>query len=178
MEGIISFSHTDGEAAGSAVWPPDSAFVASGADRFPDLPPPGSRTSMAVPAEQEFERVVLPHLDAAYNLACWLLRDRSVAEDVVQGAVLRALKYFASFRGGDARLWLLWIVRNGAYSILRERCAGIEVPLDGEDGRIDLDVPEPGPDPEIALAKQEDLARLHSAVAALPDALPTCRWAR
>lgn len=120
---------------------------------------------MGARAEREFERVVLPHLDAAYNLACWLIRDRSVAEEVVQGAVLRALEYFASFRGGDARLWLLRIVRNSAYSILRARC---------EDVRVDMDIPEPDPDGEMVVAQQEDLARLNSAVAALPVELREC----
>jgi RNA polymerase sigma factor (sigma-70 family) len=127
-----------------------------------------------VPAEREFERVILPHLDSAYNLACWLIGDRSIAEDVVQDAVLRALNHFASCAGGDARLWLLRIVRNSAYSILRERCIGVEVSLDGEDGRIGMDVPEPGVDPEMVVAKQEDLARLNSALAALPVELREC----
>ena len=61
------------------------------------------------------------HLDAAYNLAHWLVRDSSAAEDVVQEALLRAFRYFESFRGGDARPWLMGIVRNAAYTWLRER---------------------------------------------------------
>ena len=63
----------------------------------------------------DFERVMLPHLDAAYNLARWLVRDPSIAEDVVPDACERAYKYFAAFRGGSGRL-LLQIVRNAAYS--------------------------------------------------------------
>ena len=59
-----------------------------------------------------FERVVLPHLDDAYALARYLLRDEHDAQDVVQDAVLRALRYFDGFRDGDARAWLLAIVRN------------------------------------------------------------------
>ena len=65
-----------------------------------------------------FERVVLPHLDAAYNLARWLTRSRQDAEDVAQEACLRALRFFPGFRGGDARAWLLKIVRNTCYSWL------------------------------------------------------------
>ena len=59
-----------------------------------------------------FEQVVLPHLDAAYNLARWLTRNGHDAEDVVQEAYLRAFKFFSGFHGGDGRAWLLTIVRN------------------------------------------------------------------
>lgn len=61
---------------------------------------------------QRFEQVVLPHLDDAYTLARYLVRDQHDAEDVVQEAVLRALRYFEGYRDGDARAWLLAIVRN------------------------------------------------------------------
>ncbi|QRP64953.1 sigma-70 family RNA polymerase sigma factor [Rhodanobacter sp. FDAARGOS 1247] len=67
-----------------------------------------------------FEAVVLPWLDAAWNLARWLARDDADAQDVVQEAMLRALRYFDSFRGGDARVWLLAIVRN-TYFTMRTR---------------------------------------------------------
>jgi RNA polymerase sigma-70 factor (ECF subfamily) len=63
-----------------------------------------------------FEEAVLPHLDAAYNLARWLTRDQRDAEDVVQEAYLRAFRFFSGFRGGDARAWLLKIVRNTFYT--------------------------------------------------------------
>ena len=63
-----------------------------------------------------FETVVLPHLDAAHNLARWLMRDAASAEDVLQEAMLRALTYFPSFKGVNARGWLLQIVRNTAYA--------------------------------------------------------------
>ena len=64
----------------------------------------------------DFERIFVPHLDAAYNLARWLVRDDHDARDVVQEAYLRAFKFAAGFRGGDARAWLLKIVRNTCYS--------------------------------------------------------------
>ena len=70
---------------------------------------------------QRFEAAMLPHLDAAYNLARWLLRDEQNAQDVVQEAYLRAFRFFDSFRGGDARPWLLSIVRNACFTWLRER---------------------------------------------------------
>jgi RNA polymerase sigma-70 factor, ECF subfamily len=66
-----------------------------------------------------FERAVLPHLDAAYNLARWLTRNEQDAQDVVQEAYLRAFRFFPGFRGGDARAWLMKIVRNTCYSWLR-----------------------------------------------------------
>ena len=61
-----------------------------------------------------FEQTILPHMDAAYNLARWLTRRDQDAEDVVQEAYLRAFQFFGSFRGGDGRTWLLAIVRNTA----------------------------------------------------------------
>jgi RNA polymerase sigma-70 factor (ECF subfamily) len=66
-----------------------------------------------------FEQVVLPHLDAAYNLARWLTRNEQDAQDVVQEACLRAFRFFPDYRGGDARAWLMKIVRNTCYSWLR-----------------------------------------------------------
>jgi RNA polymerase sigma-70 factor, ECF subfamily len=69
---------------------------------------------------ERFEQVVLPHLDAAYNLARWLIRSPADAEDAVQEACLRALRFFDGFRGGDSRAWLLKIVRNTCYSWVKK----------------------------------------------------------
>jgi len=66
-----------------------------------------------------FEQAVLPHLDAAYNLARWLTHNQQDAEDAVQDAYLRAFRFFPSYRGGDARPWLMKIVRNTCYTWLR-----------------------------------------------------------
>jgi RNA polymerase sigma factor (sigma-70 family) len=66
-----------------------------------------------------FENSVLPHLDAAYNLARWMTRNGQDAEDAVQEACLRAFRFFGNFRGGDARAWLLKIVRNTCYKQLQ-----------------------------------------------------------
>lgn len=68
----------------------------------------------------QFEAMAMPHLDAAYNLARWLTRDPHDADDLVQAAYLRAFRFADSFRGGDARAWLLTIVRNTFYSSLRD----------------------------------------------------------
>lgn len=71
---------------------------------------------MAQPHAEQFERLVLPHLNDAYSLACYLLRDEHDAQDVVQDAMLRAIRYFDGFRDGDTRAWLLAIVRNCCYT--------------------------------------------------------------
>ena len=68
-----------------------------------------------------FEEAILPHLDAAHNLARWLARNKQDAEDIVQEACLRAFRFFPGFRGGDARSWLLKIVRNTCYTWMRTR---------------------------------------------------------
>jgi len=70
-----------------------------------------------------FDEIILPHLDAAHNLARWLVRGSDDAEDVVQEACLRAFRYFGSFRGGNARAWLLSIVRTTAFRWLKKNRA-------------------------------------------------------
>ena len=67
----------------------------------------------------DFNRLFVPHMDAAYNLARWLVRDDQDAQDVVQDAYLRAFRFAGGFRGGDPRAWILAIVRNAAFSWLR-----------------------------------------------------------
>ena len=132
---------------------------------------------------RDFEQAVLPHLDAAHNLARWLVRDPPTAEDVVQDAVLRAWKYFASFRGGSVRAWLLQIVRNTAYTCMKTRRRGAEILLgsgeragedeDAEEG-VTPELPDPRPGPEATLAHRQDLATLEAALRALPAALREC----
>lgn len=123
-------------------------------------------------ADAEFARIALPHLDAAFALARWLVRDRAAAEDVVQDAMVRALTYFASFRGGDARAWLLRIVRNTAYDRLARLRGAKEDALDPDGQHADLATPEA--DPEADFAAGEDRARLRAALAALPAELREC----
>jgi RNA polymerase sigma-70 factor (ECF subfamily) len=111
-----------------------------------------------------FNDAVLPHLDAAYNLARWLTRNDQDAEDVVQEASLRAFKYWKGFSGRDCRSWLLAIVRNTFYSWLRERSAEPQLTADGE---LD-DVDDGFPNPELALLQNADREGLMAAVEALP----------
>ncbi|HEV2714257.1 MAG TPA: sigma-70 family RNA polymerase sigma factor, partial [Terriglobales bacterium] len=80
-----------------------------------------------------FESVMLPYLDAAHNLAKWLLRNEQDAQDVVQEAFLRAFKSFAGFHGSNGRAWLLTIVRNTSYTLLKKnRMACLTTPFDEE----------------------------------------------
>jgi RNA polymerase sigma-70 factor (ECF subfamily) len=67
----------------------------------------------------DFDRLFLPHMDAAYNLARWMVRDDHDAQDVVQEAYLRAIRFAGGFRGGDSRSWILAIVRNTAFTWLK-----------------------------------------------------------
>ena len=126
-----------------------------------------------------FEQVMLPHLDAAYNLARRLVRDPSIAEDVVQDAYERACKYFAAFRGGSGRAWLLQIVRNAAYSTLKAQRRRMEVSLSSgmlaaDEAGVDMDIPDSSPSPEAAVARWQDLAALDDALNALPVAWREC----
>jgi RNA polymerase sigma-70 factor (ECF subfamily) len=82
---------------------------------------------------KSFEEALLPHLDAAHNLARWLLRNEQDAQDVVQEAYLRAFKSFSGFRGSNARPWLLTIVRNTSYTLLKKNHAvDLSTPFDEE----------------------------------------------
>jgi len=136
----------------------------------------GPKHGVALPVASEFERAVLPHLDAAYNLARWLVRDGTSAEDVVQDALVRALSYFGSYRGGDARAWLLRIVRNVAYGELAAHKRDVTTSLDnmGDEDASALQVADPAANPETALARQEGLTQLERALAALPTELREC----
>ncbi len=110
-----------------------------------------------------FEEAVLPHLDAAYNLARWLTRDPADAEDVVQEAYLRAFKFFDGFHGGDSRAWVLKIVRNTCYSWLQKnRGYAITTEFDEEQHSGE------GGDAEAALIGKIDSQILKSLLEELP----------
>ena len=120
-------------------------------------------------------REVLPHLDAAYNLARHLLKDPAMAEDVVQDAVLRALRYFQGFRGDNARGWLLQIVRNTGYSALAARKAAAEESFESAvEGALPFDPPDPAMGPEAALAHADATGQLTAALDRLPPELREC----
>ena len=126
-------------------------------------------------ANNNFEAATLPHLDAAFNLACWLLRERGVAEDVVQESLLRALTYFHSFHGGNARAWFLRIVRNEAYATLNARQRAGQVSLSHETVQEAAELlPDPGDTPEMALLRLREHEELQGLLDSLPTELREC----
>ncbi len=113
-----------------------------------------------------FEKTVLPHLSAAYNLARWLTRNDHDAEDLVQEACLRALKSFDGFRGGDARGWLLTIVRNRCYTWLQQnRLQELTTAFDEEIHTAE----EHSRSPEALLLGSADARRVKDALEELPS---------
>lgn len=110
---------------------------------------------------RQFEEMLLPHLDAAYNLARWLTRNDSDADDLVQESYLRALRSFATFeRGRDVRPWLLKIVRNTCYTWLRENRAHEMVAV-SEEMPLEADQPL---GPEMALIQESDALLVREAL--------------
>jgi RNA polymerase sigma-70 factor (ECF subfamily) len=123
---------------------------------------------MADQRVERFEQVVLPHLDNAYTLARYLLRDEHDAQDAVQESVLRALRYFDGFRDGDARAWLLTIVRNYCYSWQKEnRTDRMTVPFTDDESAAIAD-PHAADDRVIQAGERE---RVQLAVDALSTEL-------
>jgi RNA polymerase sigma-70 factor (ECF subfamily) len=115
-----------------------------------------------------FEQVVLPHLDAAYNLARWLVRNTHDAEDVVQESYLRAFKFFGGYQGGDARAWVLKIVRNTSYTFLeKNRPADLAEQFDETIHTAGLQQPG-APGAEAALLQLADSRLLREALDELP----------
>jgi RNA polymerase sigma-70 factor (ECF subfamily) len=111
---------------------------------------------------RRFEQLMLPHLGAAYNLARWLAAQE--AEDVAQEAMLRAFRAFDGFRGGDAKAWLLTIVRNCHYTALGRKRKTVALPDEGE-SEIATDLP----DPEVSAIDADRARKLNKAIASLPD---------
>ena len=117
---------------------------------------------------RRFESLAMPHLDAAYNLARWLTHNDHDAQDVVQEALLRALRYIGSFRGDSARAWLLQIVRHTCYSWLRENRPAERILFDDADDAWQ-NVPAPAMDePQAVAMRNADRVQINQAIAALP----------
>lgn len=120
-------------------------------------------------ATRRFEAAVLPHLDAAYNLARWLLRDEQSAHDAVQEACLRAFRFFDGFRGGDARPWLLGIVRNTCFTWLGAQGRDqVEFDEARDSGEPDGGFGQAVNDPQRLLEGKLERAQVNAAIAALP----------
>jgi len=122
-------------------------------------------------AQAQFRAVVVPHLDDAYALARWLTGNRTDAEDVVQDASLRAYRGISTFAGGNARAWVLTIVRHTAYTWLRRNRSATLVMVDDLEAveRAHADpVDREKSTPETELIAKADAARLEAAIAELP----------
>jgi RNA polymerase sigma-70 factor, ECF subfamily len=119
--------------------------------------------------EQElasFETLILPHLDAAYNLAKWLLRNEDDARDVVQEAYLRAFKSFGGFHGSNGRPWLLTIVRNTAYNLIKKnQTTHLTTAFDDEENFVDRESASPA----TLLEQDETNELVRQALDRLPD---------
>jgi RNA polymerase sigma-70 factor (ECF subfamily) len=126
------------------------------------------------PTDSAFVALVETHLDSACNLARWLVRDPVLADDVVQDAMLRALKYFHGFRGENARAWVLQIVRNVALTKLQKNPGG-ETVAEVELETAALAVPgDARQEPEATLMREEDEKLVQKLLARLPVELREC----
>jgi RNA polymerase sigma-70 factor, ECF subfamily len=112
-----------------------------------------------------FEEAVLPHLDAAFNYARWLTRNDADAEDVVQDACVRAMRFIDSLRDDNARAWLFAIVRNTWYSRVTRRPRFTHDP---GVGTAQEDVADDAPDPEERLLQKHTVTRVRTALEQLP----------
>ena len=113
----------------------------------------------------DFQRVILPHMDAAYNLARWLTRDEQAAEDLVQDSFVRAFKSFDGFRGEDARGWILTIVRNTCYTWLaKNRAHAPALEFNDEIATVDAGAL----DPAMLAARSADSEAVRKALDELP----------
>jgi RNA polymerase sigma factor (sigma-70 family) len=129
----------------------------------------GSAPAAPLTADQAraFREVMLPHLNAAYNLARFLARDQAAAEDIVQTAFLKAYAAFPTWRGDHAKAWLFVIVRNGFLTWARSNRNWSDILAPEEDG---ADVADPdAPSPEITLIRQHDIERLRAVIESLPE---------
>jgi len=127
-----------------------------------------------VSRSRAFETLVLPHLDSAYNLARWLLRNEHAAEDAVQEASLRALRYVDSLRGDDARPWLLGIVRNTCFSMLQRSRQGLQTVEFDEaefDAAMMVEAEPAHADPLLQLQRKRTRVQIDAAILALSPPL-------
>ena len=136
-------------------------------------PAPG-HSSPGAGQSDEFKRLILPHLDGAYNLACFLTRDPVLSEDVVQDAVVRAFRAFAQFRGASPRAWLFAIVRNCCRSAHSGRSGMLglvvhESSLGEESAAMLANRSDPSPTPEDQVIHMTEIHRLRAAIEAMPE---------
>ena len=126
------------------------------------------------PQTLEFQRLILPHLDGAYNLARFLTRDSVMSEDVVQDAMIRAFRAFGQFRGGSPRAWLFTIVRNCCRTAQAGHGGAVALVISesslGEDGAAEISrKADPGPTPHDDVERQQAIDKVREAVEAMPE---------
>jgi len=123
------------------------------------------RRDLSTPHRDTYEGTVVPHLDAARRLACWLTRNEADAEDIVQEAALRAFRYFNTFTGGDGRAWFMRIVRNASYEWLGRSRHAVEDPFVEDEHPV----ASPDFDPETLLLRADDATLVARAMERLPN---------
>lgn len=136
-------------------------------------PAPGMHTPGAGQTS-EFRRLILPHVDGAYNLARYLTRDPVISEDIVQDALVRAFRSFAQFRGGSPRAWLFTIVRNCCRTAQAGRAGAVSLVISesalGEDAAARIgEQPDPGPTPEESAFRKDEASRVRAAIESIPE---------
>ena len=117
---------------------------------------------------RRFEALAMPHLDAAYNLARWLTHNDHDAQDVVQEAMLRAMRYIGGFRGDAARAWLLQIVRHTCYSWLRQNRPTANVLIDDVADTSQWLAAPSADEPPAQAKRRADREQINAAIAGLP----------
>ena len=117
---------------------------------------------------RRFELLALPHLDAAYNLARWMTHNDQDAQDVVQEALMRALRYMSKFHGDNARPWLLQIVRHACFSWLKENRPAERTYLDDDDDSLHEIAAPSGDEPQAVALRNSERVEINQAIAALP----------
>jgi RNA polymerase sigma factor (sigma-70 family) len=134
----------------------------------PGLPQPGADQSSL------FRQLIVPHLDGAYNLACFLTRDPALSEDIVQDAFVRAFRAFDQFRGASPRAWLFAIVRNCCWSA-QSKQKGIlslvvhDSSISAEAGEMLAEPVDLSPTPEEEVIRKSEINRLTAAIEAMPE---------
>ena len=122
------------------------------------------------PSTRNFESLILPWLDAGYNLARWLLHDEVAASDVLQEASIKAFRFLDNVKGDDARPWFLAIVRNACYSHLQRQQGHLEMTGYDDDALESLHYQDGNhaPDPATLLNRKQEVGRVNLALQALP----------
>ncbi len=132
---------------------------------------PGKRLKRPDVTMTEFERLMLPHLDTAYRLAAWLTHDEAAAQDIVQDSYLRAFKAWQRFTDGNARAWLLTIVRRRAFTWLSRRKYSVNIDLDDDEHALSADdqaAMSHDATQEAGLIARQNIEHVRAAIAALP----------